>query len=143
MPATRLHGLPEQTRRAGRPDWLHLNSAAYVGPNHWYDQGDRRFAPENVIISSREASLLAIVARDGSLVWQMGPDFSASPELRAIRQIVGQHNAHFIPKGLPGAGNLMVFDNGGASGYGRPTSLALNARGSSPVRRRVYWRLIP
>ena len=72
---------------------------------------------------------MAIVARDGSIVWQMGPDFGSSPELRAIRQIIGQHNAHFIPKGLPGAGNLMVFDNGGASGYGRPTSLAPNGSG--------------
>ncbi len=36
----------------------------------------------------------------------------------AIRQIIGQHHAHIIPKGLPGAGNLLVFDNGGSSGYG-------------------------
>jgi hypothetical protein len=112
----------------GSFDWMHVNSATYVGPNRWYDQGDQRFAPNNVIISSRQASFLAIVARDGSVVWQLGPDFSASPELRAIRQIIGQHHAHFIPKGLPGAGNVMVFDNGGASGYGRPNSTALNGQ---------------
>jgi Arylsulfotransferase (ASST) len=112
----------------GSFDWMHVNSATYVGPNHWYDQGDKRFAPNHVIISSRQASFLAIVARDGSVVWQLGPDFSASPELRAIRQIIGQHHAHFIPKGLPGAGNVMVFDNGGASGYGRPNSTALNGQ---------------
>ncbi len=102
----------------GSFDWLHVNSATYVGPNRWFDQGDRRFTPNNVIISSREASLLAIVGRDGSIVWRLGPDFTESKELRAIRQIIGQHHAHFIPKGLPGAGNLLVFDNGGASGYG-------------------------
>jgi len=105
-------------RGRGNVDWLHINSAHYVGPNRWLDAGDTRFAPGNVIISSREASFLAIVARDGSIVWQMGPDFSASKELRAIRQVIGQHHAHLIPKGLPGAGNLLVFDNGGASGYG-------------------------
>jgi len=71
----------------GSFDWLHINSATFVGPNRWFDQGDRRFAPNNVIISSREASLLAIVGRDGSIVWRLGPDFSASKELRAIRQI--------------------------------------------------------
>jgi hypothetical protein len=70
----------------GSFDWLHVNSATYVGPNQWFDNGDRRFAPNNVIISSREASLLAIVGRDGRIVWQLGPDFSASRELRAIRQ---------------------------------------------------------
>ena len=84
----------------GTFDWLHVNSATYVGPNRWFDQGDTRFAPNNVIISSREASLLAIVGRDGSIVWRLGPDFSASKELRAIRQIIGQHHAHLIPKGL-------------------------------------------
>jgi len=111
-------------------DWLHLNSATYVGPNHWFDEGDKRFAPNNVIISSRQASFVAIVGRDGSIVWRVGPDFSASKELRAIRQIIGQHHAHVIPKGLPGAGNLLVFDNGGASGYGFANPNAPDGSGS-------------
>ena len=114
----------------GSFDWLHINSATYVGPNRWFDEGDKRFAPNNVIISSREASLLAIVGRDGSIVWRLGPDFSASKELRAIRQIIGQHHAHFIPKGLPGAGNLLVFDNGGSSGYGFATPIAPDGVGA-------------
>lgn len=131
-------------------DWLHLNSAHYVGPNHWFDAGDRRFAPDNVIISSREASFVAIVDRDGHIAWQMGPDYTASKELRAIRQVIGQHHAHIIPKGLPGAGNLLVFDNGGASGYGffspigpdgrgalvRPTSRVLEI---NPVTLELVW----
>jgi hypothetical protein len=111
-------------------DWLHINSATYVGPNHWFDEGDKRFAPNNVIISSRQASFFAIVARDGSIVWRMGPDFTASKELRAIRQIIGQHHVHIIPKGLPGAGNLLVFDNGGASGYGFANPNAPDGNGS-------------
>ena len=111
-------------------DWLHINSATYLGPNKWFDAGDTRFAPNHVIISSREASLLAIVGRDGSIVWRLGPDFSASRELRAIRQIIGQHHAHLIPKGLPGAGNLLVFDNGGSSGYGFASPIAPEGRGA-------------
>jgi hypothetical protein len=111
-------------------DWVHLNSATYVGPNHWFDEGDRRFAPDNVIISSRQASFVAIIARDGKVVWRMGPDFSESKELRTIRQIIGQHHAHVIPKGLPGAGNLMVFDNGGASGYGFSNPTAIDGANS-------------
>jgi hypothetical protein len=113
----------------GSFDWLHINSATYVGPNKWFDQGDKRFAPNHVIISSRETSVLAIVGRDGSIVWRLGPDFSQSKELQAIRQIIGQHHAHLIPKGLPGAGNLLVFDNGGSSGYGAPSGIAPDGRG--------------
>jgi hypothetical protein len=134
----------------GSFDWLHINSATYVGPNHWFDDGDKRFAPNNVIISSRQASFVAIVARDGSIAWQIGPDFSTSKELRAIRQIIGQHHAHIIPKGLPGAGNLLVFDNGGASGYGFPNPNAPNGSGSfaransrvleiNPVSLQLIW----
>jgi Arylsulfotransferase (ASST) len=113
-----IKSAPGANAARGSFDWLHINSATYVGPNHWFDEGDQRFAPSNIIISSRQASFLAIVARDGKIVWRLGPDFSQSKELRALRQIIGQHHAHFIPKGLPGEGNLLVFDNGGASGYG-------------------------
>ena len=134
----------------GSYDWLHVNSATYVGPNQWFDKGDMRFAPNHVIISSREASIIAIVARDGSVVWRMGPDFSASRELRAIRQIIGQHHPHLIPKGLPGAGNLLVFDNGGSSGYGFAGPIAPDGRGAfqratsrvleiNPVTLQLVW----
>jgi hypothetical protein len=131
-PAARnaIKASPGVNAARGSFDWLHINSATYVGPNHWFDAGDRRFAPNNVIISSRQASFLAIVARDGKVVWRLGPDFSESRELLAIRQIIGQHHAHIIPKGLPGAGNVMVFDNGGASGYGFTNPAATNGANS-------------
>ena len=97
-----------------------------------------------MIVSSRQASLLAIVARDGSIVWRLGPDFSASEELRKIRQIIGQHHAHLIPKGLPGAGNVLVFDNGGSSGYGfAEPDRARRPSAPSRAPRRACSRSIP
>jgi hypothetical protein len=51
------------------------------------------------------------------VVWRVGPDFAGRPEER-LGQFVGQHNPHLVPKGLPGAGNVLVFDNGGVAGYG-------------------------
>ena len=51
-------------------------------------------------------------------------------QLDACRQIIGQHHAHLIPQGLPGAGNLMVFDNGGSSGYGFANPLAPDGVGA-------------
>ena len=105
-------------------DWLHINAAAYVGPNRWYDGGDQRFHPDNVIWSSREANIIAIIDRTGAVVWRMGPDYRESTALRALGQVIGQHNPHIIPKGLPGEGNLLVFDNGGRAGYGDPNPAA-------------------
>ena len=131
-------------------DWMHINSTTYVGPNHWFDEGDRRFAPDNIIISSRQSSVVAVIDRNGTVVWQIGPDFSRTEELAAIRQIIGQHHAHFIPVGLPGAGNVLIFDNGGSSGYGSPSPIApdgigIYARASSrileinPVTLELVW----
>jgi hypothetical protein len=117
----------------GSADWLHINSATLVGPNRWYDAGDERFRPDNVIISSRQASFIAIVARDGAVVWRLGPDYRETEAMQGIGQIIGQHHPHIIPKGLPGAGNLLVFDNGGASGYGFTTPMA--PKGVDGVRR--------
>ena len=117
----------------GSADWLHVNAATLLGPNKWYDGGDARFHPDNVIISSRQASFIAIVARDGSIVWRLGPDYRETAAMQAIGQIVGQHHPHMIPKGLPGEGNLLVFDNGGNSGYGALSPMAPN--GVDVVRR--------
>lgn len=119
-------------------DWLHINSATYVGPNRWFDAGDVRFDPRNVIISSRQANIVAIVGRDGRIVWRLGPDYRESDATRAIGQVIGQHHPHIVPRGLPGAGNLLVFDNGGAAGYGEPGPAAPDGvdgvrRGSSRV----------
>ena len=135
-------------------DWLHVNSAAYVGPNRWYDAGDERFDPDNVIISSREANIIAIVSRSGGIVWRLGPDYRMTPQQREIGQIIGQHHPHIIPEGLPGAGNLLVFDNGGRAGYGpgnpnAPDGVEIVSRFDSrvleinPVTLEVVWTYSP
>lgn len=106
-------------------DWMHINSMSLLGPNPWYDRGDERFHPDNIIWDAREANILAITSKKtGKIVWKIGPDFTVSKELQAIGQIIGQHHCHMIPKGLPGEGNILVFDNGGWAGYGVPDRMS-------------------
>ncbi len=108
--------------KEGQSDFMHVNCASYLGPNKWYDAGDERFNPENIIFDSREANIMAILSKEtGKIVWQIGPDFTKTRELRMIGQIIGVHHTHMIPKGLPGEGNILLFDNGGWAGYGAPT----------------------
>ncbi len=128
-----IYRYPGWSEARGTADWMHINAMAYVGPNHWYDEGDERFHPENVMWSSRQSNIIAIVDRDGDVVWKMGPDYRDDPALARLGQVVGQHQPHIIPTGLPGAGNLLVFDNGGAAGYGAPNLSAPTGRGT--VRR--------
>lgn len=105
----------------GMGDWIHINSASLLGPNKWFDAGDKRFHPDNVIWSSRQTNIFAITEKKtGKIVWQVGPDYMDKPELKNLGQIIGQHHAHMIPRGLPGEGNILVFDNGGWAGYGAP-----------------------
>ena len=51
--------------------------------------------------AAAQAEPLAIVARDGTVAWRLGPNFLESEELRAIRQIIGQHHPHLIPRVCP------------------------------------------
>jgi Arylsulfotransferase (ASST). len=124
----------------GTGDWLHINSISTLGPNKWYDAEDERFDPDNIIWSSRNANIIAIISKKtGKLVWRLGPNFSGTEAERKLGWIVGQHHPHLIPKGLPGEGNLLIFDNGGWAGYGQPN-------GTSPDgvqnERREYSRVI-
>ncbi|NKB72010.1 MAG: thioredoxin [Candidatus Latescibacteria bacterium] len=105
----------------GVGDWLHVNSVSRLGPNKWHDEGDARFHPDNIIWSSRQTNIFAIVDRQsGKIVWRLGPDYDSNPALRKLGWIIGPHHPHLIPQGLPGAGNILVFDNGGLAGYGSP-----------------------
>ena len=127
-------------RPTGQGDLFHINCASYVGPNHWYDEGDERFNPENIIMDSRECNMMWIISHEtGEVVWKVGPDFTKTPELRLFGTIVGPHHTHMIPKGLPGEGHVMVYDNGGWAGYGLPNQFS--KIGGKAVRR-DYSRVI-
>ncbi|MEL7567216.1 MAG: aryl-sulfate sulfotransferase [Dehalobacterium sp.] len=143
---------PGMTNNGG--DWMHVNSMSVLGPNQWYDQGDERFHPDNIIIDGRQTNVMAIISKEtGKLVWKLGPDFS-QPEAIFIQQIIGQHHCHMIPRGLPGEGNILVYDNGGWAGYGSPNPGALTGVNNAlrdysrviefnPVTMRVVWECRP
>ncbi|MCC7414447.1 MAG: aryl-sulfate sulfotransferase [Gammaproteobacteria bacterium] len=143
------------TSAGSQAGFLTINNMQTLGPNKWYDAGDQRFHPDNIMIDSREGNVIAIIDRKtGHFVWRMGPyypDHDKSPAHRLysdkvprpVDQIVGQHDAHLIPKGLPGAGNLLVFDNQGAAGF--PPAY-LNTLGGTrvleidPITRMIVWQ---
>jgi hypothetical protein len=133
---------PNPRKLAGGPigDWLHINSASFVGPNPHFDAGDCRFHPDNIIWDSREANIIAITDRKtGNLTWRLGPSYDGNEAERQLGWIIGQHHAHIIPRGLPGEGNLLVFDNGGWAGYGKPNPSSPTGRQNA---RRDYSRVL-
>lgn len=133
-------------------DYLHVNNLKVVGTNHWFTEGDKRFDPENLLFDSRNANFIAIIdKKTGKIVWRLGPHYepisTEQPQPRnvprPVDQISGQHDAHIIPAGLPGAGNLLVFDNQGIAGY--PIAQLPFTGGSrvleiDPVKNQIVWQ---
>jgi hypothetical protein len=114
--------------RNRRTGLLALNNMHPLGPNKWHRAGDERFHPDNLMIDSRDGNFIAIVAKStGDIVWLTGPSYPGSQDMskrkftgavpRPLDQTCGQHDAHLIPDGCPGAGNILLFDNGGYSGW--------------------------
>ena len=139
--------------RSGKAaDYLHFNDMEVLGPNHWAKSGDARFAPDNILISSRNANFIAIISREtGKIVWRVGPDFASQgyregPSAHKVPfkldHFSGQHDAHMIPEGLSGAGNILIFDNEGEGGY-PPAAMPLIGGSRvlefNPVTRMVVW----
>jgi hypothetical protein len=132
----------------GSYDWLHINTMSLLGINHWYDETlDERFNPENIIIDCRWANFVAIISRaTGNIAWRIGPDFSEGTPEHGIGQFIGPHHAHMIPRGLPGEGNILIFDNGGKTGYGGPDGFPRYSRDYSrvvefnPVTLEIVWQ---
>jgi hypothetical protein len=139
-------------RDAPTADYLHVNNLSVVGPNRWFDAGDKRFDPDNLLFDSRNANFIAIIDKTtGKVVWTLGPNYPAAGDTalrgkkatpRPVDQISGQHDAHIIPAGLPGAGDLLVFDNQGEAGYPRaPLGVTSGSRvlEIDPVKQEIVW----
>jgi Arylsulfotransferase (ASST) len=138
-------------RNTDNGDYLHLNNMKPVGSNRWFAAGDSKFAPDNIIIDSRNANFIAIIDRKtGNVVWRLGPNYpmaNTPPTSRKVPRPLdrtsGQHDAQIIPEGLPGAGNLLVFDNEGEAGYPAvPVTLTGGSRvlEIDPVKQQIVWQ---
>ena len=110
-----------------RPSFLEINNMHPIGPNPHFQASDRRFAPDNIMIDSRCGNVVAIIEKpSGNVVWRLGPDYPGARDYakktfsgcvpRPLDAISGQHDAHLISAGLPGAGNVLLFDNQGSAG---------------------------
>lgn len=86
-------------------DWLHVNSIAPLPENKWHDAGDKRFKPGNILLNPRNIDKLCIIDKDTKkIVWEWTHDYKGG--------LAHCHEPEMIEKGLPGAGNIILFDNG-------------------------------
>lgn len=95
------HLASELPRRSGGPgDITHLNSVQELPDNPWFEAGDERFRPGNLLVSARNLNALYILdRRTGEPVWRYDHELDL------------QHEASMIGPGLPNHGKILLFDN--------------------------------
>ncbi len=88
-----------------KADWIHTNTVQALPENRWFARGDARFRPGNYLISLRNLDTILVIDRSTrETVWRHGGVYRGG--------FSGQHEPHMIEPGLPGEGNLLIFDNG-------------------------------
>jgi len=103
--------------KAGNADWNHTNSVAY---NKEFDQimlSIHNFNEIWVIDHSTTTEEAAShtggnSGKGGDILYRWGNPQAYNTGDETNRMLFGQHDAHWIKFGLPGAGNILVFNNG-------------------------------
>jgi len=107
-------------------DVFHANSIQVLPPNRLSD--NPIFKPGNLLISLRNVNRAIIVDKvSGDIVWTLK------------LATVNQHHIRMIPEGLPGAGNILLFDNGGRSFYTSAKRVMSRILEIDPISHQSVW----
>lgn len=114
-------GASARGNRGFVPDWTHVNSVAYNAEHDQIVISVRAFGEFWIIdhgTTTAEAAGHTGGKRGhgGDLLYRWGNPQSYRAGAAADKRLFWQHDAHWIPKGYPGEGHILVFNNG----YGRP-----------------------
>ena len=110
-------------------DPAHFNSMNELPPNRWYDSGDERFRPGNILVSARNMNMIFVIDKITSeVVWthSEGLDY--------------QHEAIMVEKGLDGAGLITIFNNGFNNLFGYRRSRVQTIH---PKKNEIVWEYAP
>ncbi|KAA3631358.1 MAG: hypothetical protein DWP97_13290 [Calditrichaeota bacterium] len=108
---------PSDGQNPGRADWLHFNDVAY---NPVLDQ---------ILVSSNRNSEILIIdhstttiesaghsggnsGKGGDILFRWGNPQTYQRGDSTNQRLYGTHDGYWIPQGYPGAGNLLLFNNG-------------------------------
>ncbi len=107
------------------PDPIHSNSIQELPANRWFEAGDERFRPGNILVSGRNLDTIFIIDRTtGGVVWTYSHGLDR------------QHEAVMVNKELRNAGLILVFNNGLEDRNAYRTSAV---QAIEPVATEVVW----
>ena len=134
--------LPNYGEIAQRPHRIDINYQPRIGdmsrPYDWLHANTVHYHPEldQIVISVREFNEFWIIDHSastteaaGDLLWRWGnPAAYQQGDPAADRQLFLQHDVQWIADGLPGAGNILIFNNQHISADGEKYSSALELK---------------
>lgn len=105
-------------------DLTHFNSVQAIPDNPHARAGDKRFQAGNILISSRHLSTIYLVDRNtGGVTWKYTDELD------------WQHEAVLLDDDVPGAGNVLFFNNRYHSEDRRSEVVEID-----PIKNEVVWR---
>jgi hypothetical protein len=108
-------------------DTFHTNSIQVLPPNR-LEKTDARFKRGNILLSQRNLNHVFIIDKaSGNVVW------------KCAVETIGQHHASMIPPNYHGAGNILLFDNGGNGGCPVLYRLFSKVLEINPVEQKIAW----
>jgi hypothetical protein len=113
-------------------DWTHGNTLQAIPENKWYDAGDKRFKPGNILYNPRNFDEIMLIDRESKkVVWSWTHNLSGG--------LSHPHSVTMVEKGMPGEGNILVFDNGlfprNRDHVGQSMVIELN-----PTNKEIVWK---
>ena len=123
-----INAVTFETPGSDGADWNHMNSVS------WDPVRDE------ILMTSHAQGEIWVIDADGDsdLQWRWGKDPLFDGPADGV--LVGPHDAHRIPEGLPGAGDVLVFDNnGGDDGRSVLRQVAPAMAGDDYARQGAAW----
>lgn len=98
-------------------DWIHANAVDYNSSRDEIVISSRHFSEFWIIDHSTTTAEAASHSggnsgKGGDILYRWGNPIAYKRGTQADKKLFGQHDVHWIPEGLPGEGEIMVYNNG-------------------------------
>lgn len=119
-------------RRGGSADWLHMNSIAY-NPHHdlialsTLGNNELWILDHSTTTEEAKGHTAGRYGKGGDFLYRWGNPLAYRLGTESDQRLFAQHDVHWIPEGRPGAGDLLVFNNGRGRPDGTYSSVVLIA----------------
>lgn len=104
-------------RRGGSADWLHCNAIAY-NPQHdliaisSLGNNEIWILDHSTTTEEAKGHSGGRYGKGGDFLYRWGNPLAYRLGFATDQRLFAQHDVHWIPEGLPGAGDLLIFNNG-------------------------------